>query len=65
MLNDLKLTVRLLLKSPRVVLIVVLSLAVGMGVNTAVFALLDAFVLKSPPTANTVFVVLADRNNAD
>ena len=63
MLNDLKLTIRLLLKSPRVVAIVVLSL--GMGVNTAVFALLDAFVLKSPPTANTVFVVLADRNNAD
>ena len=63
MLDDLKLTIRLLLKSPRVVAIVVLSL--GMGVNTAVFALLDAFVLKSPPTANTVFVVLADRNNAD
>ena len=52
MLNDLKLTLRLLLKSPRVVVIVVLSLAVGMGVNTAVFTLLDAFVLKPPPTAN-------------
>jgi len=52
MLNDLKLTLRLLLKSPRVVVVVVLSLAVGMAVNTAVFALLDAFVLKPPPSAN-------------
>ncbi len=47
MLNDLKYGLRMLLKRPGVTLITVLSLALGIGANTAIFSLLDAVMLKS------------------
>ena len=49
MLNDLRYGVRMLLKRPAVTFVAVLSLALGIGANTAIFSLIDAVMLKSLP----------------
>lgn len=52
MLNDLRFGVRMLLKSPAFMAVAVLSLALGIGANTAIFQLLNAVRLKNLPVAN-------------
>jgi len=49
MLNDLKFALRQLRKSPGFALAVMLTLALGIGVNTAVFTMLDGFLLRRLP----------------
>jgi predicted permease len=53
MFHDLKYSLRLLLKSPAFAAVVVLSLALGMAVNTAVFTLFNILVLKPLPISRT------------
>lgn len=52
MLNDLRFGVRMLLKNPAFTAVAVLSLALGIGANTAIFQLLNAVRLKNLPLRN-------------
>lgn len=48
-INDLRFALRQIHKSPGYALAVVLTLALGIGVNTAVFSMMDGFMLRSLP----------------
>lgn len=62
---DTRYGLRQLLKAPIVTLAVVLSLAVGIGANTAVFGLLDAAILKPLPVPEPDRLAVIDWTNAD
>ncbi len=51
-LNDIRFTVRQLRKAPAFTVVVLMSLALGIGGNTAIFTLIDAVLLKSLPVLN-------------
>jgi hypothetical protein len=52
LIQDLRYGVRTLRNSPGFTAVVVFSLAVGIGANTAIFSILDPIVIKSLPVKN-------------
>lgn len=58
MIQDLRFAIRLLLKNKGFTLVAVLSLALGIGANTAIFSVLDAVLLKSLPVHQPERLVL-------
>ena len=55
--NDLKHAMRVLRSSPAFTFVAVLSLALGIGANTAIFSLINAVMLKSLPVSNAEALV--------
>src|SRR3954466_8309797 len=58
MLSDLRFALRQLGKSPGFAATAILSLALGIGANTAVFSLVNDFLLRSLPVRNPEELVL-------
>jgi predicted permease len=49
LINDIKYSIRQLIKSPAFTVVAVVSLSVGIGANTAIFSLLNAVMLRTLP----------------
>ncbi len=66
LIQDLRYTGRMLRRSPGFAAVAVISLALGIGANTAVFSLVDALLLKQLPVKNPrELVFFTTRNTAN
>src|SRR5688572_12676796 len=66
--QDIRYSLRSLARQPFLVLVAVVSLALGIGVNTAIFSVMNALVLRPMPVRNpdrTVFVFHSTPDNPD
>ncbi|HYP26690.1 MAG TPA: ABC transporter permease [Blastocatellia bacterium] len=58
-LKDLRYGIRMLLKKPGFTLVAVLTLAIGIGANTAIFSVIDAILIRPLPFPDSDRMVLA------
>ena len=64
-MNDLRFAFRQLLKNPGFTAVAVLTLALGIGANTAIFSVLDAVLLKMLPVRNPEQLVALNHAGGD
>ena len=63
MINDLKLTLRQLLKFPGFTAVAVLTLALGIGATTAIYGVVDQVLLRPLPyQSSNELVLIAERD---
>src|ERR1041385_3730366 len=67
LVRDIRYGVRMLMKNPVFTLVAVISLALGIGANTAVFCVINAVLLKSLPFKDpeTLVLIWGDSENQD
>jgi predicted permease len=65
LLADLRFAVRTLVQSPSFALIAIVSLALGIGVNTAMFSYVDAVLLRPLPVPDSGRIVKVDSTSPD
>ena len=63
MLSDLRLTLRALAKSPGFAFVAVFTLTLGLGVNTAIFSIVNAVVLRGLPFPEASRLLLVRMTN--
>ena len=64
-LHDLRYALRALRSSPGFALVAILSLALGIGANTAIFSLIDTLILKTLPVENPAELVQVNMGTDD
>src|SRR5438876_5847935 len=63
--NDLKFAFRQLLKNPGFTAVAVLTLALGIGANTAIFSVINAVILRPPPFEEPGRLVFVSEKSKD
>jgi hypothetical protein len=58
MLTDLKYALRMLIKAPAFTVIAILTLALGIGANSAIFSVIDVLLLRPLPFKNPDEIVM-------
>jgi len=64
LISDLRYGIRILLKTPIITLIAILTLGLGIGANTAIFSVMESLILRQLPVSEPERLVLFGNGNS-